>query len=89
MQLWVRKMDNELEQVVQVLEELNTDITVPQNVRNKVQNMILVLQDPAVDKAIVISKIQDELEDISNDVNVPSDTRMRIMSVSSLLEIIC
>jgi uncharacterized protein len=79
---------DELASVVEALEELVLDTTVPQNVRAKLTQLVKVLQTDSGDVAIRINRVLDELEEISNDVNLPSYTRTQLWNVSCLLEMI-
>jgi uncharacterized protein len=78
----------EITSVVEALEELVSDNTVPQNVRAKLTQIVKILQTDSSDVAIRINKVLDELEEISNDVNLPSYTRTQLWNVSCMLEMI-
>ncbi|HJN57067.1 MAG: UPF0147 family protein [Candidatus Woesearchaeota archaeon] len=75
----------EIEDVIEVLSDLKDDITVPKNVRSKIENTIKIL-DTDIDTQIKISKVLHELEDISNDTNLQQYTRTQIWNVVSVLE---
>ncbi len=71
--------------VVSVLSELKDDITVPKNVRLKIEKIIQVLNSKT-EMQIKVSKALNELEEIADDVNLQSYTRTQIWNVVSLLE---
>ncbi len=71
--------------VLDFLEELIEDNTIPKNVRNKISNIISILKEDS-DPHIRKNKALDELEEISNDSNMQSYTRTQIWNVISMLE---
>jgi uncharacterized protein len=79
---------DELDSVIEALQELVSDTTVPQNVRVKLGHLVKALQSETGDVAIRINKVLDDLEEISNDVNLPSYTRTQLWNVSCMLEMI-
>ena len=71
--------------VVATLCELKEDITVPKNVRLKVEKVMKLLnEETEID--IKVSKALNELEEIADDVNLQSYTRAQVWSVISTLE---
>ncbi|MFT4311964.1 MAG: UPF0147 family protein [Candidatus Woesearchaeota archaeon] len=78
----------EINGVIEALQELATDNTIPNGVRTKITTIISSLKDKNIDIAIRINKVQDELETITNDSNIPSYTRTQLWNVSSMLEFI-
>jgi len=71
--------------VVATLCELKEDITVPKNVRLKVEKVMgLLNEETEID--IKVSKALNELEEIADDVNLQSYTRAQVWSVISTLE---
>ncbi|MFT4313093.1 MAG: UPF0147 family protein [Candidatus Woesearchaeota archaeon] len=80
-------MNDELQGIIQALEELSEDSSVPTNVRTKLSRILTSLRDPAIeDTSIKINKVLDELEEISSDTNLPSYTRTDIWNITSMLE---
>ena len=80
-------MNPTLFKIIQALEELEQDNTVPRNVKIKVANTIKLLRDES-EKSIKISKALHELEELSEDVNVQPYTRSQIFNIVSLLEVV-
>lgn len=78
-------MNQTLLQILQVLEELEQDATVPRNVKLKVANTIKLLKEEG-EKSIKISKALHELEEVAEDINVQPYTRSQIFNIVSLLE---
>ncbi|MBL7056205.1 UPF0147 family protein [Candidatus Woesearchaeota archaeon] len=75
----------EISSVIDLLDELKEDSTVPKNVRVKIDGMISNLNGD-VETQIKVSKVLSELEVISEDVNLQSYTRTQIWDIVSLLE---
>lgn len=73
------------EEAIERLTELIEDITVPKNVRKKVEEVTKILQS-VHENPIRISKALSELEEVSNDTNMQPYTRMQILTVISILE---
>jgi len=73
-------------EVIKVLLQIEEDLTIPKNVREKVRNTILALQSKEKDVAIKINESLQELDDIANYPNLPTYTRAQIWQIVSLLE---
>lgn len=78
-------MSEEINNIIETLQELEEDATVPKNVRLKIQNIINSLKEDT-EKTIKISKALNELDEIADDVNLQSYTRTQIWNVVSVLE---
>ena len=77
-----RKIKNILESLTLI----EQDNSVPRNVREKVKNSILCLEEENLEIAIKINKSLQELDEVSDDPNIPTYTRTQIWNVVSLLE---
>jgi uncharacterized protein (UPF0147 family) len=75
----------ELTGIVGHLNEVQEDSTVPKNVRTKIQQIIVTLQDKT-EVSIKVNKAIDVLDEISNDVNLHSYTRTQLWNAISVLE---
>jgi uncharacterized protein (UPF0147 family) len=75
----------ELDAVVTNLGEIQDDVTVPRNVRTKIELVIGTLKED-IELSIKVNKTLNELDDISNDVNLQPYTRTQIWNAISLLE---
>ena len=76
---------DQIAEIEPVLSELRGDVSVPKNVRLKVDRVIQILKKQS-DATIQVSKALNELEEIADDVNLESYTRTQIWNVISLLE---
>jgi len=74
-------------QVIDALNELKEDSTVPKNIKAKLENMIELLREN-VERSIKVSRVMHEIEEIAEDVNIQPYTRTQIFNVVSLLEMI-
>lgn len=68
-----------------MLNELKDDITVPKNIRLKIERIIEVLKEKT-EMQIKVSKVLNELEEMADDVNLQSYTRTQVWNVISALE---
>ena len=78
--------EEQIKEVIQVLEELKEDSTVPRNVKTKLDNSVNMLKNAGDEMSIRIDKVLQELDDISNDTNTQSYTRSQIWNIVSMLE---
>ena len=76
---------SEVDTIINNLNEIQEDATVPRNVRTQIQNIISTLRDN-IELSIKINKTLNELDEIVNDVNLQSYTRTQIWNVMSVLE---
>ncbi len=72
--------------ILESLEDIRDDSTVPKNVRSKIDEMISTLKDEGAEISLRVDKVQQELEDISSDSNLQAFTRTQLWNVVSLLE---
>jgi len=80
------KMDNkDIENILETLNELQEDSTVPKNVKFKMQNIVKTLEEDTV-LSMKINKVLNELDEIASDVNLQSYTRTQIWNMVSVLE---
>lgn len=75
----------QIKDVIEVLEELEQDATVPRNIKDKIKTTIKVLKDNS-DIKISVNKALHELDDIADDSNLQPYTRTQIWNIVSLLE---
>ena len=73
-----------MNEILDTLNTLEQDDTVPRNVRIKLKDAISILENK--DDNLRIEKSLEELGEISEDANVPSYARMQIWSIVSQLE---
>ena len=75
----------QLDAVVSSLSEVREDVTVPRNVRTKIESVVNTLKEDT-ELPIKVNKALNELDQIANDVNLQSYTRTQIWNVMSMLE---
>lgn len=79
-------MDEKVQGIIEALNELAEDNTVPRNIKNRVESMIGMLKEEGQDMSIKIDKALGELDEISEDSNLQPYTRTQIWNISSMLE---
>ncbi len=76
----------ELNVILQELEEINNDKSVPKNIRSAISSAKEDLKNDKLEKSIKISSAISTLDEAANDSNLPVYTRTQIMSIVSQLE---
>jgi len=79
--------EEKLKEIIDALSELGNDSAVPKNVKNKVNQMINILEDDS-ERSIRVNKVLNELDEIADDTNMQAYTRIQILNIVSLLETI-
>ena len=79
--------DDRMNNIIEALQELHGDNTVPKNVKSKVSGVIDVLKGND-DVSIRVNKALSELDEISEDTNLQSYTRTQVWNIASMLEMI-
>ena len=82
----VSNMD--MSEINRLLDEINSDRTVPRNIRNMIVEAKNQLNNQKDDIAVRINSAISILDEVSNDTNIPIYTRTQIWNVVSLLEVI-
>jgi len=77
--------ENQLKEIIGLLSEMETDSTVPKNIKLKAQGIIKLLNGEE-EVSIRVSRALSEMEDIADDVNLPPYTRTQVWNIVSLLE---
>ena len=77
--------DENLEQIKGCIHELQEDSSTSKNVRNKVGEVLALLEADG-DMSINVSKALNVLEELSDDINIESFTRTQLWNLVSLLE---
>jgi hypothetical protein len=73
-------------EVIKALSQIESDNTVPRNIRFKIRNACVALEESDKCVAIRIDKSLQELDEVSNDPNVPMYARAQIWDVVTRLE---
>lgn len=77
--------DNEIENIIVTLDDLHEDLTVPKNVRLKIEGIIKTLKEETT-ISIKINKALNDLDEVASDVNIQPYTRTQIWNIVSILE---
>lgn len=72
--------------IIEALSQIKEDLSVPKNVRIRMDNAIQALQDKNINIKVKVDKSLQELESLDEDPNIPVYTRTQIWDVVSLLE---
>ena len=75
----------EITNVIMALAEIQTDSSVPRNVRTKIDTIVSSLRQDS-EMSIKINRSLSDLDEISSDVNLQSYTRTQLWNIMSLLE---
>ncbi len=78
-------MEQKVKEVIEVLQEVQEDSSVPRNIKLKVTTTIAVLKEDK-ELSIRINKALHELDEVSDDTNIDQYTRTQIWNVVSILE---
>lgn len=78
-------IEDRIQEIIDVLQELLEDSSVPKNVKNKLQSTVEVLREDA-EASIRVNKALNELDEVADDTNLQSYTRTQIWNIVSLLE---
>lgn len=73
-------------EIIEALAQIEEDSTVPKNVRSKIKNAMLALQEEEGAIEVKINRSLQELDDIADDPNLPIYTRTQIWNLVSALE---
>lgn len=73
-------------EIIEALAQIEEDCTVPKNVRAKIKNAMLALQEEEGAIEVKINRSLQELDDIADDPNLPIYTRTQIWNLVSALE---
>lgn len=79
-------MEDKLKPVVDALNEMKDDSTVPKNVKAKVEKMLDILEKGEGDLNLKVNQCLNEFDGISEDANIQAFTRTQVWNVVALLE---
>jgi len=80
--------EDQITKIVEVLSQIESDTSVPKNIRIRISNAILALNEAETTIAVKIDRSLQELDSLDEDPNIPAYTRTQIWNVVSLLECI-
>ncbi|MGM5485543.1 MAG: UPF0147 family protein [Nanobdellota archaeon] len=78
---------SKLEEVVDALDELLEDNTVPKNVKIKIQSTKSILTENS-EVSLKVNKALNELDELTDDTNLEPYTRTQLWNIVSMLEMI-
>lgn len=73
--------------IITALQELESDTTLPKNIKTKLATTIKLLTENA-EQSIKVSRALHALESLGDDSNVPSFTRTQVFNIVSMLEVV-
>ncbi len=73
------------EQIIELIQQVVDDRTVPRNIRSSCEECIKTLQSDQ-EKSVKINTVVSILDEVTNDPNIPMYTRTQIWNIVSLLE---
>ena len=76
---------SEVGEIVKSLGEIQSDATVPRNVRTKIELIVTTLKEDT-ELSIKVNKALNEIDELSSDVNLQAYTRTQIWNIMSVLE---
>lgn len=80
-------MNEEIKEIISFIGELETDSSVPKNVKLKLSLINNQLKKVTVDNlSLTLNKLLSEIDEITGDVNLDSFTRQQLWSITSMLE---
>ena len=82
----VLEMYEQLPQVLQLLEQVALDRTVPRNIRTSAEQVTAEIKNEKEPMDLRVSTAIHILDDVSNDPNIPLYTRTQIWNIVSMLE---
>ena len=77
-----------VQSIIESVQEIASDNTVPRNVKEKLNLIVKVLQNEAEDILLRKDKALSELDEIAEDTNLQAYTRTQIWNIVSVLEMI-
>ena len=78
-------MDDDLDFIIESLNELKEDSSVPKNVKTKITEIVEILNG-GEDKSIRVDKVMHIFEQLNDDSNMDSFTRTQLLKIVSMLE---
>lgn len=75
----------QISSIIEALKEIEEDLTVPKNVRSKINEIIETLQGE-IELSLKVNKALHQLDEIADDMNIHSYARTQIWNIASSLE---
>jgi uncharacterized protein (UPF0147 family) len=80
--------EDEVQDILDALDDIKGDSSVPKNIKSKIDEIISTLKKTDLEMSLRVDKAQQELEEISADANLQPFTRTQLWNIVSLLETI-
>lgn len=77
--------ETNLDGVIELIQDLEGDNTVPKNVKSKLSEVLTVLKSPD-DLKIKVNKVLSDLDEVVDDPNLQTFTRTQLWNIVSVLE---
>ena len=74
------------DKVIQLLDQIVNDRTVPRNIRRSCEECINILKNESDPKSVRINAVISILDEVTNDPNIPLYTRTQVWNIVSILE---
>ena len=84
----ITMQDTRVQSIIESMQEIASDNTVPRNVKEKLHLLVKVLQNESEDILLRKDKALSELDEIEEDTNLQAYTRTQIWNLVSVLEMI-
>jgi len=78
--------ENKLMGVVDILDSIKLDNSIPKNIRFKIKEALGCLNEDCNDMSLKINKLLNKLEEVTEDPNIPSYTRIELLNIVGMLE---
>ncbi|MCB9358791.1 UPF0147 family protein [Candidatus Woesearchaeota archaeon] len=78
-------MDDKIENIIEFLDEMKEEDTVPKNVKLKIADVIGILKSN-LEESLKIDKVMHIFDELNEDSNLDSFTRTQLWNVVSMLE---
>ena len=78
--------EEQLKEVIDILLQIESDFSIPKNIRAKIKNAISALNENELSVGLRINKSLQELDTLGEESNIPSFTRTQIWHAVSSLE---
>lgn len=78
-------MQKELEEIIRVLRSIKEDVSIPRNIKEKLDLAISTLCKGNCEESLKIDQALEALDNISDDPNTPMYTRVEVLNIISTL----
>ncbi|MBD3313354.1 hypothetical protein GF345_02845 [Candidatus Woesearchaeota archaeon] len=79
-------INDDIKMLISSIEEVQTDNTMPRNVKEKLSEVVIILNAEDAEGSLRINKALDKIEEIVDDTNLQPYARTQIWNLASILE---